>query len=121
MQTPEWTKPAVWSAVAGALAITIVGFSANWVMTTGAANTSAAEEAELAVLSALTPICVAQFRAENAQLREVQLAAMAEQSNWERGEIVAAQGWATMPGADEPNEDVAELCSEQLLEADEAA
>ena len=121
MQMPEWTKPAVWSAVAGAVAITVIGFSADWVMTTGAATTLADEEAESAVLSALTPICVAQFRAENAQLREQQLAAIEKQSTWGRGDIVAAQGWATMPGTEEPNQDVAEVCSERLLEASEAA
>jgi hypothetical protein len=120
MPAPEWIKPAAWGAVGGAVAITIIGFSADWVMTTGAANTLADDEAELAVLSALTPICVAQFRAEAAPVREEQLAAMQDQSRWERGDVVSAEGWATLPGAEEPNEDLAEACSERLLEAAEA-
>jgi hypothetical protein len=58
---------------------------------------------------------------ETAQVREERLAAMSEQSTWDQGEIVAAQGWATMPGADEPNDELAEMCSKRLLEAAEAA
>ncbi|MGX0876851.1 hypothetical protein ACSSV4_001533 [Roseovarius sp. MBR-154] len=115
MHAPEWIKPAVWSAIGGALAITIIGFSADWVMTTGSAHKMAEAESEVAVLSALTPICVAQFQAEPAQIQDTQIAAMEKLSSWEQGEIVAKQGWATLPGSDEPNENLAEKCSERLL------
>lgn len=121
MQAPEWTKPAIWSAIGGALAITIIGFSANWVMLTGSAHKLAEEQSESAVLSALTPICVAQFQAEPGQMRETQIAAMEKLSSWEQGEIVAKQGWATLPGSDEPNDDLAERCSERLLTLAETA
>lgn len=121
MQVPEWIKPAVWSAIGGAVAITIIGFSADWVTTTGTAHAMAEEEANLAVVSALTPICVAQFRSETPEVREQQLAAIEDQSSWEMGEIVSEQGWATLPGAEEPNDDVAEACAERLIEAAEAA
>jgi len=121
MQAPEWTKPAIMSAIAGALAITIIGFSANWIMTTGSAHELAEEESEAAVLSALTPICVAQFQAEPAQMRETQIAAMEKLSSWEQGDIVAKQGWATLPGSEETNEYLAEQCSEQILAMAETA
>lgn len=121
MQIPEWTKPAVWGAVGGAVAITIIGFSANWITTTGTAQAMAEDEANRAVVSALTPICVAQFRAETAELRELQLAAIQDQSSWKMGDIVAEQGWATLPGAEEPNNEVAEACAERLVEAAEAS
>lgn len=117
----EWIKPAAWGAVAGAVAITIVAFSADWVMTTGSANAMATEEADQAVLSSLTPICVAQFRAETEQVRQEQLAALEDESSWSRGDIIADQGWATLPGMEEPNDDLAELCAERLLEAADAA
>jgi len=57
---PERTKPAIWGAIGGAVAITIVGFSADWVMTTGSATAMANDNAEMEVLSALAPICVTQ-------------------------------------------------------------
>ena len=120
-QMPEWIRPAAWGAVGGALAITIIGFSAEWVTTTGSAAAMAEDEAEQAVLLALTPVCVAQFRAETAQVRETQLAALEEESSWNQGDIVAEEGWATMPGAEEPNADLAEACAERLLEPAEAA
>lgn len=43
------------------------------------------------------------------------------QSTWERGEIMTAQGWATMPRTEEFKVKSAEVCSERLLEAGEAA
>lgn len=117
----EWIKPAVWGAVAGAVVITIIGFSAGWVTTTGSAKAMAEDEADKAVLSALAPICVAQFRAETEQVRDQQLAALEEESSWNRGDIISEQGWATLPGMEEPSDDLAEVCAERLLEAAEAA
>ncbi|KJS44626.1 hypothetical protein [Roseovarius sp. BRH_c41] len=121
MQSPEWTKPAIWSAIGGALAITIIGLNFNWVMLTGSAHKLADEQSEAAVLSALTPICVAQFQAEPAEMRSTQIAAMEKLSSWEQGDIVAKQGWATLPGSEAPNVDLAEKCSERLLSLAETA
>lgn len=113
-------KPAAWGAVAGAVAITIVGFGAGWVVTSGAAEVMAVDRADEAVLSALTPVCVAQFRAEAEAVREAQLAALEEADSWNQSDVVVEQGWATLPGAEEPNEEVAEACAERLLEMAEA-
>ena len=51
--------PAPWGAVDGGLAITILGFSADGVTASGAAAAIAEERADDAVLTALTPCCVA--------------------------------------------------------------
>lgn len=117
MQTPEWLKPAVWGAVAGAIAITIVGFSADWVVSAGEAQEQAELEADKAVVSALTPVCVAQFKTASAAQQEKHVAALQGETSWERGEYVEEHGWATVPGAERPNDEVADACAEQLLKA----
>ena len=117
MPNTDWIKPVAWGAVGGALAITILGFSADWVTTNGSALAMAEEQADEAVLEALTPFCVARFEALDAAEQEEQFAAMEELSGWERGDIVAEAGWATMPGAEEPSDDLAEACSEEILAA----
>ena len=121
MPKTEWIKPAAWGAVGGAVAIAIIGFSAGWVTTSDSAMAMAEEQADEAVLTALTPVCVARFEALGAVEQEKQLAAMEELSTWERGDIVSEAGWATMPGAEEPADDLAEACSEEIIAAADQA
>lgn len=90
-------------------------------MLTGAAHKLADEQSEAAVLSELTPICVAQLQAAPAEMRNRQIAAMEKLSSWAQGDSVAKQGRATLPGSEALNEDLAEKCSERLLTLAETA
>ncbi|MBI2978824.1 MAG: hypothetical protein HYY38_08405 [Rhodospirillales bacterium] len=112
---PEWVKPAVWGGIAGAVVITIVGFSADWIVTTGAADKQAERRAEQAVIAALTPVCVAQFKKMAKEKQTTHLAALKDENYWQRGDYIEEQGWATMPGSKEPNDEVADACAEELL------
>ena len=112
---PEWVKPAVWGGIVGAVVITIIGFSADWVVTSGAANEQAERQANQAVITALTPVCVAQFKKAAKKQQVTHLAALNEESIWQRGDYIAKQGWATLPGNKEPTDGVAEACAEELL------
>jgi len=110
---PAETSPFLWGAVAGAIALAIVGFNWGGWVTGGTSEKVAAGRADAAVLSALTPICVAQFqKAANAP---ASLAALKQTDSWQQGEYVQKGGWATMPGSTtEPNSDVARACAEAL-------
>ena len=112
---PEWVKPGVWGGVIGAVAIGIVGFSAGWVVTSSSAQDMAEQQEEKAVIAALTPICIAQFKTQGQQVRTTQLAALKDASSWQRGDYVEKQGWATMPGSAEPNDEVADACATELM------
>ena len=57
MQVPSETKPALWGAAGGAVALAIVGFTWGGWMTNGTANKLADERADSAVVAVLTPIC----------------------------------------------------------------
>lgn len=116
MQMPEWIKPAAWGAVGGAIAIAIIGFSADWVVTSGTAAKMAEAQSDEAVLAALTPVCVAQFQLQGADARQTHLAALQEESTWQQGDYVGDQGWATMPGTEGANNQVADACADKLLE-----
>lgn len=112
---PEWVKPGVWGVIVGAVLFAIIGFSTGWVVTSGSAQETAETQADQAVLAALTPICVAQFKSETQQIQTTQLAALEDQSSWERGDLVEEQGWATMPGSTEPNGELADACASELM------
>jgi hypothetical protein len=112
---PVETKPFLWGAAAGAIALAIVGFNWGGWVTGSTADKNAGARADAALVAALTPICVAQF--QKSPKVQASLAALKETKDWERGEYVSKGGWATMPGspaATEPNRDVATACAEAL-------
>lgn len=117
---PAETKPFLWGAVAGAVALAVVGFNWGGWVTGGTAERLAGGRADAAIVSALTPICVAQFqKSANAS---ASLAALKATQSWEQGTYVGKGGWATMPGStDEPNRQVATACAEALNKAAVAA
>jgi hypothetical protein len=105
-------KPALWGAVAGAVAISVIGFSAMGWMLGGTAQRLAADRAESAVVSVLTPICVEKFQQQvnsAAKLIEFKKAA-----SWDQRALIEKGGWATTPGTEKMNSAVASACAEKL-------
>jgi hypothetical protein len=100
-------------AVAGAVVMTIVGF---WVLgwTLGSsAERIARDRADIAVVDALTPVCVAKFEAQaNATARLTELKKIS--TSWDQQSFIEKGGWATTPGSAAPNWDVATACAEEL-------
>ena len=84
----------------------IVGFSWGGWVTGGTARATAETMAHDAVVTRLAPICVVQSGRDPA--KAVKLVALKDESSWQRGEYVGKQGWATMPGEQEPDRRVAE-------------
>jgi hypothetical protein len=109
-----WIKPAVWGAVTGSVLTMILGFGwGGWTLRS-TANTAAMARADAAVTAALVPLCLAREKRDgaNAQKRD-QLKGMT--SSWDQTAFVMKTGWATFPGNEEPNRDVAEACAAALL------
>jgi len=112
MRFPTNTKPMVWGAVVGAVACMIVGFSWGGWVTGGTARKDAATAAHDAVVVALAPICAERFRAQSDSATKI--AELAKSSSWDRGNVVAKSGYATMPGSKDADSDVARACGEML-------
>ncbi len=109
----EKIKTGLWGAVGGAIVLAIVGFVWGGWVTGGTAQEMAEEMAESAVLARLAPICVEQFNQDSE--KDQKLKELKEKSSWERGDHVEKQGWATMPGEKEPDDNVAEECADMLM------
>ena len=103
----------LWSCVASMVLTMIVGFSWGGWVTGGTARTTAADMAQDAVVQRLAPICVVQSGRD--PVKAVKLVALKEESTWQRGEYVGKQGWATMPGEQEPDSRVAQACATLLM------
>jgi hypothetical protein len=112
MKMPIWVKPGLWGAVAGAIAISIVGFSQLGWTTTATAEKLAQERADTAVVAALVPFCVvkAQQDPDKAVLAKFQT----EQSSYSRSDMVMKAGWATVGNEKSPDNALAHACSDKL-------
>jgi hypothetical protein len=109
-------KPAVWGAVAGAVAISVIGFSQfGWTLGSSAER-MANERAQTAVVTVLTPICVEKFRQQTeatAKLAEFS-AEFSKATSWDQRSIIEKGGWATISGSETPNSAVVTACAEKL-------
>jgi hypothetical protein len=112
MDTPNWLKPGLYGAGAGALAIVVVGFAWGGWMTASKANEMASDKSRHAVIAALVPICLEQSK-QDPQVSQT-LALLKDATPYKRSDMVMEAGWATMPGSDDPNRQVATACMEKL-------
>jgi hypothetical protein len=109
-------KTVLWSAVGGALVWWIVLSAGFGWSSAGSAEQQAAERANTAVLDVLTPICVARFNQDVEN--EAKFKALKESSTWNQADYVVQQGWATMPGKETPEKQIAKACASRILTAD---
>lgn len=112
MTTPEWLKPGIIGALIGAVFVGIVGFSWGGWMTGGGANKMANAMAHDEVIAAMVPVCLDMARVDPD--RAAQLATISAVSTYKRRDAVMATGWATMPGDEKPNRDLAQACVDGL-------
>lgn len=112
MEMPDWLKPALQGAAAGAAALAIVGFTWGGWVTGGTAEKMASTQADLEVTAALVPVCL-ELSGKDPKVVAT-LAELKSASNYKRGAMIMKVGWATMPGTTEPNRSVAEACVDKL-------
>ena len=108
-----WLKPSFWGAVLGVIVTMIVGFSWLGWMLGSTADRMARERTDAAVVSVLTPGCVARFMAQPKAAEK--LAELRQADTWKQREIIEAGGWATVGEATTANSALATACTEQLL------
>ena len=72
----------------------------------------AANRAHDEVIAALVPICL-QISQDDPD-RAAKMATITEATTYQRRDAVMAAGWATVPGADAPDRDLAQACIEVL-------
>jgi hypothetical protein len=115
MKIPIETKPAVWGAVGGAVALAIVGFTWGGWVTGGKAEATAAQQVNAAVVTALAPVCVEKF--QRSKEAGPNFEALKNTQSWSRGDFVEKGGWATLPGSQSPEQirAVASACATLLI------
>jgi hypothetical protein len=110
MKVPASVKPAVWGVIGGAIAAIIIGFAWGGWVTGGTAVEMASASAETAVVQALTPLCVIK-----AEQQPEKLAALKEESTYQRDNFVIEAGWVDSVSETYRSE-VAESCAAAVVE-----
>lgn len=105
---------AIWIAAAGVVATLVIGFGFGGWVTGGTASKMADQAAAASHNQLAAAVCAEQFmRAADARTRLAKLQAL---EWWERDDLVAAGGWATMPGEKQADGAVAEMCATRLAD-----
>jgi hypothetical protein len=108
----DMIKAALVGAIAGAVALALVGFSWGGWKTAASARDLAEAGSEKAVVVALTPFCVEKFNAQSDAVAK--LGELKKLASYDQGSFVENAGWATF-GSDKPSSDVARACADALL------
>lgn len=99
----------------GAVAAMILGFNwGGWTLGSTAEQT-ADNQSKAAVVTALAPICVEQFKASVDNVAN--LATLNTAPSYKRTGIIEDGGWAILPGNDKPSAGVAKECAKLLIES----
>ena len=96
MNIPNQTKPALWGAAGGAVALAIVGFTWGGWTTASKAEADAKVRVNDAVVAALAPVCVDKF--QHAADASANLIALKKVETWSQGDFIEKGGWAAVPG-----------------------
>lgn len=108
MNIPDWFKPAIYSAATGAAVLGVVGFTWGGWVTGQTAYDRAMEMSRDSVVAAMAPVCL-DIGARDPDRMEV-LATLIAVATYQRRNALMEAGWATMPGATEPDRDIAQAC-----------
>jgi hypothetical protein len=91
----------------------IIGFAWGGWVTGSTAQKMAEVMAADAVSQRLVPVCVDQFNQDPE--KEQKLVELKDTRSFDRDDYVKTQGWATIPGEDEPDGKVAVECARLLV------
>lgn len=112
MNTPEWLKPGIYGAVIGAAAVSILGFTWGGWVTGGTAEERAMALSHDDVVAAMVPVCL--DMAQTDPDRAAKLAVIRDAQTYQRRNALMEAGWATVPGFDAPDRDIAQACLASL-------
>jgi len=105
-------------AAAGAVATIVVGFYWGGWSLGSTVDKMAKERSELAVVAALAPVCVAQFRAlPDAEAKQI---ALSKVDSWKRRDEFPKE-FVTLPGESYPSSALVDACYTLLLAPKSAA
>ncbi|AJE47506.1 MULTISPECIES: hypothetical protein [Celeribacter] len=112
MKTPEWLKPGIYGVLIGVVFVGVAGFTWGGWVTGGTAHDRAVAMSHDDVVAAMVPICLDMARTDPE--RAEKFATIRAASSYQRRDALMKAGWATVPGTEAPNRDIAQACLASL-------
>lgn len=112
MTFPEWLNPGLYGAAIGAATLAIVGFAWGGWVTNSTAQEQAATLSRDTLTAAMVPVCLDIARSD--PQRSAKIKTINEASRFQQRDALMDAGWATMPGSDVPDRDIAEACLAEI-------
>ncbi len=106
-------KPVLAGAVGGAILTTLLGFTLGGWVTSSKSESAARNKSNSAVIAALAPICLHNFK-KSADAQE-QRALLKKTDDWKYAEFVNSAGWTKIPGVQAVSNGLARNCAELIL------
>ena len=113
MKLPAQTETMVWSAVAGAVFLSIVGFSFGGWQTSKQSLSLGDARANQAVAKAIAPVCAEMFKRDSNYKNN--LSELKKVDDWSRSTFIEKGGWGKMPGGAALDSDTGKACATLLL------
>jgi hypothetical protein len=108
MNAPAWLRPGVYGAATGAVLVAVAGFTWGGWVTGGTSSARAIAMSREQVVTAMVPVCL--DKAQTDPDRATKLNTIRAASTYQRRDALMASGWATVPGAEAPDRDLAQSC-----------
>jgi hypothetical protein len=108
MNAPAWLKPGIYGAAIGAVLVTVAGFTWGGWVTGGTSSARALAMSRDEVVAAMVPVCLDKAKSDPG--RAAKLDTIRAASTYQRRDALMASGWATLPGAEAPDRDLAQSC-----------
>ena len=112
MNIPEWLRPGIYGVAIGAILVGVVGFSWGGWVTSKTADDRAQALSRDNVVSAMVPVCLDIARKDPERMAKLETIESA--ASYKKRDALIATGWATAPGGETPDRDVAQACLSAL-------
>jgi hypothetical protein len=109
----------VWACLASIVLTIVVGFTWGGWVSAGGAQKMADTSAKNAVVQRLAPICAANYSQDPD--KSLKLDELNGMSSYGQARYVQEQGWATIYGDENPDRNVADACTQLILEMSQSA
>ncbi|NBS08015.1 MAG: hypothetical protein EBT49_01140 [Betaproteobacteria bacterium] len=115
IQWPAQTEPVIWGAVAGAVILSVVGFSFSGWQTASQSQAMASVKVATALTSALAPVCALAFKQDSKFTAN--MVELKKTDEWSRSNLIEKGGWGKVQGGQDLSPEAARACALILIPA----
>jgi len=115
IQWPAQTEPVLWGAVAGAVVLSVVGFSFSGWQTASQSQAMASVKVASALTAAMAPVCAVAFKHDSKFTAN--MAELKKTDEWSRSNVIEKGGWGKVEGGQDLSPEAARACALILIPA----